>query len=112
MKIMFRANDGTMFSSAEECVQYEAKLANNPKDWEAWNWSGDSTDITTNAVVVNLPTEKSVAQFLAKADFEDDDKIEGIDKDSRGWYYYDEGVEKYIGINEEIINIFKSISAS
>lgn len=112
MKIVFKAKDGTMFNSAEACVQYEAELANREKEWEAWGWNGKPTDITTNAVVVNLPTEESVAQFLAKADFEDDGKIEGIDKDSRGWYYYDEGVEKYIGINEDIVRVFQHNSVS
>ena len=112
MKVVFKADDGTVFNSAEECVKYEAELTNKAKEWEGWNWSGESTDITVNAVVVSLPTAKSAAQFLAKADLDDDERVEGIYNDSRGWYYYDEGAEKYLPINEEIINVFQSISAS
>ena len=112
MEVIFKAKDGTMFDSAEVCVQYELELANNAKDWEAWGWDGKRTNDTTSAVVVNLDNERAAAQFLATADRDDDDKIKGIDEYSQGWYYYDEGASRYINICEDIVNIFKAISAS
>ena len=36
MEVIFKAKDGTMFNSADACVQYEVELANSAKDWEAW----------------------------------------------------------------------------
>jgi hypothetical protein len=112
MQIIFKANDGTIFYSAEECVQYELELANNAKDWEAWDWECRRTNDTSSAVVVNLDNERAAAQFLAKAKLDEDDRVKGIDEYSQGWYYYDEGASRYIHICEDIVNIFKAISAS
>lgn len=112
MQIIFKANDGTVFYSAEECVKYEAALASREKDWEAWGWNSAPTNDTTNAVVVNLPTEDAAAQFLEKAKLDEDDNVGGISEYSRGWYYYDECAEQYFRIDEAIINILKNISAS
>ena len=111
MQVIFKANDGTMFESAENCAQYEAKLAKEAKEWEAWGWTGQSTNKTAHAVVVKLPTSDAAAQFLAAADRDDDGHCKGIDEYSRGWYYYDEGAEQYFRIDDAVISVFRSFSA-
>ena len=111
MEVIFKAKDGTMFNSADACVQYEVELANGAKDWEAWGWDGKRTNNTTSAIVVNLDNERAAAQFLAKADSEDDD-VKGIDEYDQGWYYYDEGESRYIPICEDVVSIFKAIPTS
>lgn len=112
MTIIFKANDGTMFDSAEACVQYETELASETKEWAAWGWDGKQTHKTANAVVVNLATERAAAQFLGQATFENDEGIKGIDEYSQGWYYWDEGNGQYCYLDDDIISILKSISAS
>lgn len=107
MKIMFKAEDGTMFESAENCVQYEAELANREKEWEAWGWDGDNTDDTADAVVVKLNTVNAAAQFLAQAKLDGDDRINGIEFGDEGWFYYDKNSERYILIDETILCIFR-----
>lgn len=109
MEVIFKAKDGKMFNSAEECVQYEVELASKEKEWEAWGWNGKSTDITTNAIVVNLPTEKSVTQFLEKAKLDGDNIIKGIEEGNEGWFFYDEDSEQYVSIYPDVLTIFKSI---
>ena len=112
MEVIFKANDGTMFDSAEECVKYEGMLTNKPKEWEAWGWNGEPTNKTLRAVVVKLTTEDAAEQFLAAADLEGDNNIEGIEAGDEGWFFYDECAEQYFRIGAAIINIFKSIPTS
>lgn len=112
MQIIFKANDGTIFYSAEECVQYELEVMNKPKDWEAWGWDSRPTTTTSDAVVVNLPTMEAAEQFLAAADLEGDYSIKGIEAKDMGWFFYDKSSEQYVFINDTFINIFKNISAS
>ena len=112
MEVIFKAKDGTMFDSAEECVQYELELANKEKDWQAWGWSGEPTDITANAVVVKLNTEDAAAQFLIAADAEGDYDIKGIESGDEGWFFYDEGSDRYVFIDDTFVNIFRNILTS
>jgi hypothetical protein len=112
MEIIFKAKDGTMFDSAEACVRYETELASDTKEWTAWDWGGTPTDKTTNAIVVNLATERAAAQFLGQVTLENDDSIKGIDTYSQGWYYWDEYNDQYSYLDDDILSILKSISAS
>lgn len=112
MEVIFKAKDGKMFRSAEECVQYEAELVDKAKDWTAWNWSGLFTDDTSDAIIVKLDGEDAAAQFLAKAKLDDDDIIDGIKVGDEGWFFYDDNRDGYTQIDGEIIDILKSISAS
>ena len=112
MEVIFKAKDGTMFNSAEECVQYEATLAYGAKDWEAWDWDGKPTTKTFQAVMVKLNNEDAAEQFLAAADAEGDNNIEGIEVGDEGWFFYDEGSKQYVFVDDTIINIFKNILTS
>ena len=112
MEVIFKAKDGTMFDSAEACVQYEATLDYRAKDWEAWGWDGKPTTKTLHAVVVKLNNEDAAAQFLIAADTEGDYNIKGIEAGDEGWFFYNEGSEQYVCIDDIFINIFKTISAS
>lgn len=112
MTIIFKANDGTMFDSAEACVQYETELASEAKEWKGWDWDGKQAYKTANAVVVNLPTARAAAQFLGQAALGNDDDIKGIDTYSQGWYCWDENSHQYYYLDDEILFILKSISAS
>lgn len=112
MQIIFKANDGTIFYSAEECVQYELEVMNKAKDWEGWNWDGKPTTKTFQAVVVKLSNEDAAEQFLAAADAEGDNNIKGIEVGDEGLFFYDEGSEQYVLVNDIIINIFKNILTS
>jgi hypothetical protein len=112
MEIIFKAKDGTMFDSAEACVRYETKLASGTKEWTAWTWGGTPTNKTDAAVVVNLATERAAAQFLEQATRENDDSIKGIDTYSQGWYYWDEDNHQYYYLDDDILSILKSVSAS
>ena len=112
MEVIFKAKDGTMFDSAEECVQYEATLDYRAKDWEAWGWDGKPITKTLHAVVVKLNNEDAAAQFLIAADTEGDYNIKGIEAGDEGWFFYDEGIEQYVFVDDTIINIFKNILTS
>ena len=106
MEVNFKAKDGTIFDSAEDCVYYEVTLKRRPDDWEGGNWDGDRTNDTSEAVVVKLNTEDAAEQFLAQAKLDEDDKINGIEIGDEGWFYYDQCGERYIQIDETIICIF------
>lgn len=112
MTIIFKANDGTMFDSVEACVQYETELASEAKEWKGWDWDSKQTHKTANAVVVNLATARAAAQFLEQAALGNDDGIKGIDRNSQGWYCWDESNRQYFYLDDEILFILKSISAS
>lgn len=107
MEVIYKAKDGKMFNSAEECVHYEDTLKCRPNDWEGWNWDGHRTDDTSEAVVVKLNNEDAAEQFLEKAKLDDDDKIDGIEIGDEGWFYYDQNCERYILIDETILCIFR-----
>ena len=112
MEIIFKAKDGTMFDSAEACVRYETELASGTKEWTAWGWGGTPTNKTHDAVVVNLATERAAAQFLGQGTLENDDGLKGIDTYSQGWYCWDENSHQYYYLDDDILSILKSISAS
>ena len=112
MEVIFKAKDGTIFYSAEECVQYELEVMNKAKDWQAWGWDGEPTTKTSHAVVVKLNNEDAAAQFLIAADAEGDYNIKGIEAGDEGWFFYDEGIEQYVFVDDNIINILKNILTS
>lgn len=111
MEIIFKSKDGKIFNSVEDCVKHEASLGNRTKDWQAWDYRGEQTNRTDNAILVKLSTKDAAAQFLTAADLYEDN-IEGIGVEDEGWFLYDEYSEKYILIDDIFIDIFKNISAS
>jgi hypothetical protein len=112
MEVIFKAKDGTIFYNAEECMKYETILANKEKDWQAWGWDGEPTTKTFHAVVVKLNSEDAAEQFLTAADLDNDGNVEGIEAGDEGWFFYDEGSERYVFIDDTFVNIFRNISAS
>lgn len=109
MEIVFKAKDGKIFNNANECVQYEVELTNKEKEWEAWGWNCEPTNLTSRAIVVKLNTKKAATQFLEKAKFDGDNNVKGIEEGDEGWFFYEELSEKYVNIYPDVLTIFKSI---
>ena len=61
-------------------------------DWEGWNWDGDRTNDTSEAVVVKLNTEDAAEQFLEIL------ALFGIDKDVYGLLDYILGIASSVFI--------------
>lgn len=112
MEVVFKAKDGTLFVSAQECVLYEQRMAEGPRKWRGWDWEAKPTNNTTQAIMVFFRDGEASAQFIADAKLYADDDIDGFEEGDTGWYYWDEGEKAYLFLDDPFINIIRKASVS
>lgn len=112
MEVVFKAKDGTLFVSAQECVLYEQRMAEAPRKWKGWEWNSDPTNNTAATAMVYFCDDEASAQFIADARLNADEDIDGIEEGDAGWYYWDEGEDVYRFLDYPFINIIRNASVS
>lgn len=97
MRTIFRADDGTIFESAKECVEYEKK---HPA-FLMYGANGKTTD-PDSAYLVILGSKEGAKSFISLCE-DRESHYNGIDEDSIGafiWNYE----SRYIEIEGEIFD--------
>jgi hypothetical protein len=111
MEVVFKATDGTLFTSAQNCLDYERQQVQRC-DWKGWDWGGKSTQKTDAAVLLYLCEDGSAESFLNAATNLNDEDVSGIDPGDTGWFYWDEGETRYRPIDDCLISVIKKASVS
>lgn len=112
MEVVFKAKDGTLFASAQECVLYEQRMAESPRKWKGWDWAGNPAKDTTDTIMVYFCDDEASAQFIADAKLNADEDIDGIEEGDSGWFYWDEGEGVYRFLDPPFIDIIRKASVS
>lgn len=112
MEVIFKACDGALFESAEECVAHEKELQKKEPTWQGWDWDGKLTKKTDAAVLLHLSENDSAESFLRSAADANDDAMSGILPDDVGWFYWEESEERYCRIDDCLIGVIQKASAS
>lgn len=112
MEIVFKAKDGTLFVSVKECVEYERRMAGVPRRWKGWDWQGNPTNDTSDALMVYFCDDEASVQFIADAKLNADDDVDGFEEGESGWYYWDEDEGIYRFLDYPFINIIRNASVS
>lgn len=92
------AYDGKEFDTAAECLQYEANVLNTKP--QMWDVNGALTEDVESAWLVHLANLNETTWLLNKTTLS-----EGIDEESTGWFYWDDWDERYIWLDEKLVNI-------
>ena len=112
MEVLFKAKDGTLFISAQECAEHELRMMGMSRKWKGWEWNKNPTNKTTEAVMVYFCDDEASAQFIADAKLNADEGIDGIEEGDSGWFYWDEGEGVYRFLDPSFIDIIRKASVS
>ena len=113
MEVIFKACDGALFNNVMDCVAHEKELHETEEPtWQGWDWDGKLTKHTDEAVFLHLSEYDSAESFLRSAAAYNDDKTGGILPGDTGWFYWEEGEERYRLIDDCLIYVIQKASAS
>lgn len=103
MEIIYKAFDGTHFSTEEECREYESKAA-----FSMWDHLGRPTDDVTCCVVAHFPDPMGSRAFI-NLSREADSTTDGVDYDDCGWFIWDDFNGEYHYVETALIDAFRKI---
>ena len=103
MEIIYKAFDGTCFSTEETCREYENKAT-----FTMWDNLDRPTDSTYDCVVVYFSGPLGGRAFINLAR-EEEAVADGIDYDDYGWFIWDDANGEYRLVEEEIIEALRKI---
>ena len=103
MEIIYKAFDGTHFSTEEECRKYECKAA-----FSMWDHLGRPTEDVACCVVVHFPDPTGSRAFINLAK-EAGDTTDGIDCDDYGWFIWDDFASEFHYVEDDIIDALRKI---
>ena len=112
MIAVFKAFDGTLFESAQECFEYEQRMTVRPRKWKGWDWNENPTADTSTAVVVFFCDGEASEQFVRDANLNGDYDIDGFEAGDTGWYYWDEGDCVYRFLQDSFVSTIRKNSVS
>jgi hypothetical protein len=98
MEVIYRAIDGTEFKTEQACREYELRFVSGVK---MWNRDGLSVTHPSYGVVIYLDGKDAAKGFRALCDFYND-SYGGISEGDEGLFYWDDGLDEYRWIDEEI----------
>lgn len=103
MEIIYKAFDGTHFSTEEECRNYESKAV-----FSMWDPLGRPTNDVACCVVVHFPDPMGSRAFINLAK-EAGDTTDGIDCDDYGWFIWDDFAGEFHYVEDDIIDALRKI---
>lgn len=111
MEVVFKATDGTLFTSAQNCLDYERQQVQRC-DWKGWSFSGVPTKTVDETLLVYFESADAAEVFLEDAATQGDDAVKGIDLWSEGWFYWDGFSQEYHPLEDGLIELIAKVSAS
>lgn len=122
MITVYRAFNGTEFTSEKECLAYEAKareeaLKEGVNYLFMYNRNGEYVTDPDMAYIVHiLPSTESYDELEKGACYfiqlckEREIAYDGINEESAGWYYWNECIDSYCWLDDELVEaIYKTI---
>jgi hypothetical protein len=103
MKIVYRAFDGTEFNDEVSCKSYEYRKTK--KSIVMLDCNGDTAPTPAQAALVWLKDEDANEAFHALAkECDDEEAANTISKHDVGVFYWDEGLEEYRWLSQDILD--------
>lgn len=103
MKIVYRAFDGTEFNDEVSCKSYEYRKTK--KSIVMLDCNGDIAPTPAQAALVWLKDEDANETFHALAkECDDEEAANTISKHDVGAFYWDEGLEEYRWLSQDILD--------
>ena len=106
MKTIYETLDGSHFTDALDAEKHEKEILQQVKMWDR---TKAPTNDTRNAYVINLIGKSAAKIFLNMVNnnpYEIADSGScGIEEEDTGWFYWDDGTERYRWIDEDVINV-------
>lgn len=103
MKVVYRAFDGTEFNDEAACKSYE--YTKTKKSIVMLDWNGDIAPTPAQAALVWLKDEDANEAFRALAkECGDEEAANTIGKYDFGVFYWDEDLEKYRWLSQDILD--------
>ena len=103
MRIVYKAFDGTEFNNESYCRNYEC--AKIKKSIVMLDCNGNAAPTPAQAALVWLKDEDANEAFHALArECGDEEAASTIDKYDSGVFYWDEGLEKYCWLSQDILD--------
>ena len=102
----YKAKDGKTFDLAQECLSYEAGLANN--NYAMFDYRGNKTDDPDSAIGVYIGDEMSAKALLEKFRIAGN-PCDGLDEDSTGAYCWNDMSDRYEWFDSSLMPVIVSL---
>lgn len=107
MKVIYQSSDRCVFPTAEACLAHEAEGLL----FEIYDMSGEVVTSTVDATLVHLRPGGGEA-FLAACREDGDIMYRGIEKNNKGWYYWNEDDHEYQPVNMKLCHAVAKVNPS
>jgi hypothetical protein len=111
MKQVWQTYDGQIFDDVLDAQRHEERIIGKVRMWDR---RGRATTDTANAMLVHLADTEAASIFLSMAHHnpsDDEDYCKGIEEDVYGWFYWDEGLEEYRWLDDELISAIQKCAS-